>query len=1485
MYSITAVGTFLDAPVNIVSGVTDLELRGEGAALTLYATGRAGGGVLSLNVTSGITLRDYVTLPAGGGLGSPSRLGFVDLAAGPALLVTGAAGSAVGGYRLDSDGSLSTATSLAGSPTAAVTAQATTSFAGAQYIYLAPAGSNAIVVGQIAANGTMTTLQSLALGPTVTGRDVSALLPVTVGAQRMLVSASAARNELDVFAIGNDGRLSQMTTFGVVEGLWTAQPTALSSVVIEGLTYLVLGASGSSSLTVLRLEATGALTVVDHVIDTLDTRFDGVEAVATVTADGRAYVLAGGADDGVNLFSMMPDGRLVLVGSVLNGPGLGMTNVSAITARAAGTGLDVFVAGEGAGITRLRVELGSLALPQTGSAQDDTLAGGALGDQLYGGSGNDLLSGGAGRDILSDGAGQDTLTGGSEADVFVMSADGGSDTITDFQLGIDRIDLSEWGRVYDLSGLTWMARSNGFAISFGDELLEVRSANAAPLNASHFVAADFFGLWHLTGAIPIGFAPPPANGGADFLVPTAAAETLDGGEGYDVVDFSNAAHAVVADMLSPAAGTGLAAGDVFIGIDEIWGTRFADRLLGTTQAEHLQGRNGNDVLTGRGGNDTLDGGSGDDTLRPGNGAAVVLTGGAGTDLADLSQVTVAVQANILQSTISGGVQGSLTGIEHIIGTAFDDVLTGGSGADLLEGGAGADLMFGSGGNDRLYADAGNDTLLASASAEALVGGSGFDFVDFRHATAGVVLNLQNPGASGGFALLDTYLEIEAYVGSAHGDTLTGTTGSDYLYGGGGNDVVFGGGGDDLLFGDDGNDTITAGSGAEWIFGGAGFDMVDYSTATAAVRIDLLSNWTQDWAATGDTLWGIDGVFGSRFNDHVFGYFGTERLLGGAGNDLMLGRRGNDTIDGGEGSDTIYGGQDSEVLIGGPGFDYLAYTNSDTGLIIDMVNPTAASGFAWGDVFSGFEMIMGSNFGDTIRGSAATEDIVGLAGNDVLSGGGGFDWLHGGDGDDTFLPGASVESHYGGTGFDVVDFGQATGGVVLDLLLPGSTTGGATFDSFYSIEGFRGSPHADTLRGGSDGDTFFGMGGDDLLIGRGGGDSLFGGLGRDTLVATASAEYLDGGDGEDLVDFSAATGALYLFFARPATWTGVAAGDVLVSIEGIIGSAHDDTVFGGDTAETLLGAGGADLYYGGGGDDVISGGDGNDTLSGDAGSDTLFGDAGADWFYGDGGIDYVAYRGSGGAGVTVDLEFPGQNTGEAAGDIFISIEGVIGTAASDVLRGDAQVNYLRGGNGNDTLQGMGGNDQLFGGAGADSVDGGAGFDTMIFDGGGGVIVDLVTPANNRWDAAGDTYVSIESFVGSDHGDGFYGDTAGNIFYGEGGNDALVGRGGNDVLLGGAGDDFLNGGAGLDQLYGGAGADRFVFGRGDGSDLIYDFSAIAGDRVQVMASLATGAVTAADVVQLYGRMSGGVATLDFGAGDRVTLQGVNTLDGLWSAIQII
>ncbi|MDF0596806.1 calcium-binding protein [Psychromarinibacter halotolerans] len=127
-----------------------------------------------------------------------------------------------------------------------------------------------------------------------------------------------------------------------------------------------------------------------------------------------------------------------------------------------------------------------------GGEGDDTIAGRSGIDQLNGGEGNDWIFGGLGADLIDGGDGNDTLiggqgadelTGGSEQDVFVFarlsdSPNGVGDTITDFETGIDAIDLSGLsGGGLDLS-IGGSFTGNGpsartFENSFGDTVLRI----------------------------------------------------------------------------------------------------------------------------------------------------------------------------------------------------------------------------------------------------------------------------------------------------------------------------------------------------------------------------------------------------------------------------------------------------------------------------------------------------------------------------------------------------------------------------------------------------------------------------------------------------------------------------------------------------------------------------------------------------------------------------------------------------------------------------------------------------------------------------------------------------------------------------------------------------------------------------------------------------------------------------------------------------
>lgn len=353
------------------------------------------------------------------------------------------------------------------------------------------------------------------------------------------------------------------------------------------------------------------------------------------------------------------------------------------------------------------------------------------------------------------------------------------------------------------------------------------------------------------------------------------------------------------------------------------------------------------------------------------------------------------------------------------------------------------------------------------------------------------------------------------------------------------------------------------------------------------------------------------------------------------------------------------------------------------------------------------------------------------------------------------------------------------------------------------------------------------------------------------------------------------------------------------VGGIVdGAAGNDTLLGGAGAETFRGGRGADRLEGNAGNDALLGDAGSDTLLGGDGDDQLFGGEGGDFLDGGAGFDFASHV-EASSGVLADLVVWTLNTGEAAGDSYAGLEGLIGTAFDDSLRGTGGDNWIyggagndiafgRGGNdvligegGNDALIGNEGNDALYGGAGADYLTGAEGADLLVGDEGldfalyegaaSGIIADLVVWSNNSGDAAGDSYFGIEGVSGSGFNDSLRGDASANILYGNDGDDYLFGRGGNDTLVGGNGSDTLFGNEGTDLIFTGAGNDRVLFGVGDGNDFIADMQVGSGTGDVIQLSTALG-VNSFGQLQAKMAQLGNDTVITFNAGTTITLVGI-------------
>jgi Ca2+-binding RTX toxin-like protein len=216
--------------------------------------------------------------------------------------------------------------------------------------------------------------------------------------------------------------------------------------------------------------------------------------------------------------------------------------------------------------------------------------------------------------------------------------------------------------------------------------------------------------------------------------------------------------------------------------------------------------------------------------------------------------------------------------------------------------------------------------------------------------------------------------------------------------------------------------------------------------------------------------------------------------------------------------------------------------------------------------------------------------------------------------------------------------------------------------------------------------------------------------------------------------------------------------------------------------TINGTNGNDDLNGTGNSDDIFGEAGDDILRGNGGADTLEGGTGADDLQGGAGFDTASYK-LAASGVIADLLFLGNNTGEAAGDTYNSIEKLTGSDFNDSLGGDHGNNVIVGGAGNDFIGGRGGSDELFGeegddwlsgDGGADRLEGGFGIDLAdYFSAASAVNLDLDT-GGTLGDANGDTYGGIENVQGSNFNDGLRGDALTNSLFGLDGDDVLTAR---------------------------------------------------------------------------------------------------------------
>lgn len=704
-------------------------------------------------------------------------------------------------------------------------------------------------------------------------------------------------------------------------------------------------------------------------------------------------------------------------------------------------------------------------------------------DDLLGLGGNDILAGGLGSNLIDGGAGVDTVSYRDIAGPVSVSlqdfGSGGSATAKGLQdsiFGIENVDGTE---------------RDDFVLADG---------NANRLRG-------FGGADDLRG---IGGADRLEGGdGDDVLMGGSDGDQLFGDAGSDTATYRLSEKPVHVDLGLGRGFTGEASGDTLFSIENLIGSGFGDRLIGDGNDNAMSGLNGDDVMIGGAGGDKFSGGNGFDTVSYETAPAPGIT----LDLRDPSHNT-------------GDAAGdSFSSVEHVIGSAFGDLLSGDDGAnsfdgaggadklfglwgdDTLHGGADNDLIDGGGWNDALFGDGGDDLLIGGSGADALDGGAGRDTVSYETATGPVALDMDDPAFGRGDAAGDSFVSIEVVIGSNSDDEIHGfRSQATTVLGGAGADRLFGGDAADTLDGGQGDDVLAGGGAGDLLQGGAGFDTASYENASRSVVVDLRSPAVFTAGdAVGDVYESIEAFRGSDFSDVFIGNDGDNSFEGLGSGDTFVAGAGRDTVDGGQGTDRV------------------SYILAASGVVLDLADPSLSTGDAAGDDYRSIEIFSGSDQADELRGDGGANSLGGAGGDDVVDGRDGDDILSGDLGDDILVGGAGADALAGGAGIDTASY-RASGGVVVALDGSLAATGDALGDSFDSIEillgalagrnRLRGDDADNTVIGGDLGDTLEGGRGRDKLLGGGDNDRLFGGGDNDQMFGGDGDDSLSGGSGGD-----------------------------------------------------------------------------------------------------------------------------------------------------------------------------------------------------------------------------------------------------------------------------------------------------------------------------------------------------------------------------------
>lgn len=721
-----------------------------------------------------------------------------------------------------------------------------------------------------------------------------------------------------------------------------------------------------------------------------------------------------------------------------------------------------------------------------GTDGNDTMTGSSASEIFYGAAGKDVINGGAGDDILVGGAGIDKLTGGAGADVFRFASQSDSyrnattsfdDTITDFDISQDKIDLADLG-------FTGLGTGRG-----GTLQVSYNASNDRTYIKDYDADAN--------------------------------------GNRFELILSGNLASTLTADH--------------FIFNRTVTGTNGNDSLLGTDSADTLLGLAGNDSLVGGAGDDKLDGGAGVDTLSGGAGADTFVfsdrldsyrnynAGGANlgdlitdfdrtadkidvsalgfTGLGDgknntlylvlneagtktyIKSLNADANGNRFEVALDGNYLDKLTSANFVFATPTATNQAPVVATPLLDQNATENTAFSYVVPATSFTDPDNDSLSYTAS---LADGSALpDWLTFDAAsrtfsgtpdsTASGTYSVKITATDGSNANVSDSFTLAVQDVPAAPIIINGTPNNDTLIGTAANEQLIGGAGNDTLNGGAGNDILVGGAGADKLTGGDGADVFRFTSKLDSYRTSTTSS--------SDQILDFD-VAADKIDVSALGYTGLGNGLNGT---LQLSYNASNNRTYLKDSTVDASGNRFEVSLAG-----------------NLVNSLTANHFVFADqnmpsnvapvvVIPLLDQNATENtaFSYTVTSNSFTD-----ANKDVLSYSA------------TLTDGTALPSWLS---FDAVNLTfngtpTSTAAGSYDVLIKATDPAGASVSDTFALtvadapaNTVAGTDNAETLNGSAGADLILGLAGNDTIRAGDGADIIDGGAGRDSLYGDAGAD--------------------------------------------------------------------------------------------------------------------------------------------------------------------------------------------------------------------------------------------------------------------------------------------------------------------------------------------------------------------------------------------